>query len=35
MAMLVFVPSLPQLMTVIPDDDNYFAQPNWAVVEVG
>jgi hypothetical protein len=35
MAMLVFVPGFPQLMTMIPDDDDYFAQPNWAMVEVG
>jgi hypothetical protein len=32
--MLVFVPGLPQLMTMSPDDGDYFAQPNWAMVEV-
>jgi hypothetical protein len=35
MAMLVFVPGFPQLMTMIPDDDDYFSEPNWAMVEVG
>jgi hypothetical protein len=26
---------IPKVMTMISGDDNYFAQPNWAMVEIG
>jgi hypothetical protein len=33
--MLVFIPGLPQRITVIPDPDNQSAQPYWTMIDVG
>jgi hypothetical protein len=33
--MLVFIPGLPQRMTVIPDPDNQSAQTYWAMIDIG
>jgi hypothetical protein len=35
MSMLVFIPGLPQRITVIPDPDNQSAQPYWTIIDVG
>jgi hypothetical protein len=33
--MLVFIPGLPQPITVVPDPDNQSAQPYWTMIDVG
>jgi hypothetical protein len=35
MSMLVFIPGLPQRITMIPDPDNQSAQPYWTMIEIG
>jgi hypothetical protein len=35
MSMFVFIPGLPQRITMVPDPNTQSAQPYWTMIEVG